>query len=160
MQISGNFTLNAELFKRVMGNSQLNSLMQEQVIEANKKAELQKAVVAISQSEALEQRIIAQKRAIADAILGNAGVSGYSGYGSMRQGYLNYFASNDTFSYGELNSYGKGDVLKTPFGDMEVFLDLDGDNDKYGVGKLEYLGQLINLDVNKDGFLDSSDEFF
>lgn len=41
-----------------------------------------------------------------------------------------------------------------------MFLDLEGDNDKYGVGKLEYLGQLINLDVNKDGFLDSSDEFF
>lgn len=61
MQISGNFTLNAELFKQVMGNSQLNSLTQEQIAEANKKAELQKAVVAISQSEALEQRIIAQK---------------------------------------------------------------------------------------------------
>lgn len=145
MQISGNFTLNAELFKQVMGNSQLNSLTQEQITEANKKAELQKAVVAISQSEALEQRIIAQKRAMADAILGNAGVSGYSSYGSMRQGYLNYFASNDTFSYGELNSYGKGDVLKTPFGDMEVFLDLDGDNDKYGVGKLKSMGVRLRI---------------
>ena len=51
MQISGNFTLNAELFKQVMGNSQLNSLTQEQITEANKKAELQKAVVAISQSD-------------------------------------------------------------------------------------------------------------
>ena len=160
MQISGNFTLNAELFKQVMGNSQLNSLTQEQITEANKKAELQKAVVAISQSEALEQRIIAQKRAIADAILGNAGVSGYSSYGSMRQGYLNYFASNDTFSYGELNSYGKGNVLKTPFGDMEVFLDLDGDNDKYGVGKLKSMGQLLNLDVNRDGILNREDDYF
>ena len=85
MQISGNFTLNVELFKQVMGNSQLNSLTQEQIAEANKKAELQKAVVAISQSEALEQRNIAQKRAMADAMFGNAGGSGYSSYGSMRQ---------------------------------------------------------------------------
>lgn len=60
----------------------------------------------------------------------------------------------------QLNDYGRSNILKTPVGDMEVFLDLEGDNDKYGVGKLEYLGQLINLDVNKDGFLDSSDEFF
>lgn len=73
---------------------------------------------------------------------------------------MHYFASNDTFSYGELNSYGKGNVLKTPFGDMEVFLDLDGDNDKYGVGTLKSMGQLLNLDINRDGILNSEDDYF
>lgn len=40
----------------------------------------------------------------------------------------------------QLNDYGRSNILKTPVGDMEVFLDLEGDNDKYGVWKLEYLG--------------------
>lgn len=51
-------------------------------------------------------------------------------------------------------------ILNTPVGQMQVFLDLEDDNDKYGVGNLDYVGQLINLDINQDGFLDSSDEFF
>lgn len=76
---------------------------------------------------------------------------------------LGYYTTTERTSLNKtsmLNDYGRSNILKTPVGDMEVFLDLEGDNDKYGVGKLEYLGQLINLDVNKDGFLDSSDEFF
>ncbi|TLD82864.1 hypothetical protein LS70_006125 [Helicobacter sp. MIT 11-5569] len=59
-----------------------------------------------------------------------------------------------------LNNTGKSKFLDTPIGQMEVFLDLEGDNDKYGIGKVGFMGQLINLDNNRDGFLDSSDEFF
>lgn len=59
-----------------------------------------------------------------------------------------------------LNAAGKSQYLNTPVGEMQVFLDLDDDNDQYGVGNIEYMGQLINLDDNQDGFLDSSDEFF
>ncbi|WP_276953983.1 hypothetical protein [Helicobacter rodentium] len=59
-----------------------------------------------------------------------------------------------------LNAAGKSQYLNTPVGEMQVFLDLDDDNDQYGVGSIEYMGQLINLDDNQDGFLDSSDEFF
>lgn len=62
--------------------------------------------------------------------------------------------------YNMLNAAGKSQYLNTPFGEMQVFLDLDDDNDKYGVGNLDFMGQLINLDINQDGFLDSSDEFF
>lgn len=58
------------------------------------------------------------------------------------------------------NAAGKSQYLNTPVGEMQVFLDLDDDNDKYGVGNIGYMGQLINLDDNQDGFLDSSDEFF
>lgn len=58
------------------------------------------------------------------------------------------------------NAAGKSQYLNTPVGEMQVFLDLDNDNDQYGVGSIEYMGQLINLDDNQDGFLDSSDEFF
>ena len=59
-----------------------------------------------------------------------------------------------------LNAAGKSQYLNTPVGEMQVFLDLDDDNDQFGVGSIEYMGQLINLDDNQDGFLDSSDEFF
>ena len=59
-----------------------------------------------------------------------------------------------------LNAAGKSQYLNTSVGEMQVFLDLDDDNDQYGVGSIEYMGQLINLDDNQDGFLDSSDEFF
>ncbi|WP_298495933.1 hypothetical protein [Helicobacter sp. UBA3407] len=59
-----------------------------------------------------------------------------------------------------LNAAGNSKYLNTPVGEMQVFLDLDDDNDQYGVGSIGYMGQLINLDDNQDGFLDSSDEFF
>ncbi len=59
-----------------------------------------------------------------------------------------------------LNAKGADKYLNTPFGQMEVFLDLDDDNDQYGVGTLDYVGQLINLDVNQDGILNSEDDFF
>ncbi len=49
---------------------------------------------------------------------------------------------------------------QTPVGQMEVFLDLDDDDDSYGVGSLDYVGQLVNLDINKDGILNSDDDFF
>ncbi|TLD85203.1 hypothetical protein LS70_001250 [Helicobacter sp. MIT 11-5569] len=91
---------------------------------------------------------------------------------------LHYFKSssydhilhNDYYNYGDngynnglgtfFNSKGTSKYLDTPVGQMEVFLDLDDDNDQYGVGTLESVGQLVGLDINQDGFLDSSDEFF
>lgn len=83
MQINGNFSLNAGLFQQIVSNTELKPLTKEGIIEANKRAESQKALAAISQSEALERRIIAQKREMANAILGSSGSVGYSSYGSM-----------------------------------------------------------------------------
>ncbi|MBX7490611.1 hypothetical protein [Helicobacter turcicus] len=60
----------------------------------------------------------------------------------------------------QFNSAGNSKFLDTPIGQMEIFLDLEGDNDKYGVGKVGFMGQLINLDNNRDGYLDADDEFF
>lgn len=59
-----------------------------------------------------------------------------------------------------LNEKGKDKYLETSIGKVEVFLDLEDDNDKYGVGGVSYMGELINLDINQDGFLDSSDKYF
>lgn len=61
---------------------------------------------------------------------------------------------------GYLSQKGKDKYLETSIGKVEVFLDLEDDNDKYGVGGVSYYGELINLDINQDGFLDSSDKYF
>ncbi|MBD5164625.1 hypothetical protein [Helicobacter sp.] len=81
--------------------------------------------------------------------------SGYAAYSADRK----LFDNNGVMpSY--LNAKGADKYLNTPVGQMEVFLDLDDDNDQYGVGTLDYVGQLINLDINQDGILNSDDEFF
>ena len=40
---------------------------------------------------------------------------------------------------------------------MEVFLDIYGDNDELGVGKLENNSALFSFDSNNDGTLDQKD---
>ncbi len=80
---------------------------------------------------------------------------------ALREDYTTLVTASDYSSlYPYLNSKGLDKTLNTPVGQMEVFLDLDNDNDQYGVGKLDYVGQLINLDINQDGILNSEDEFF
>jgi len=59
-----------------------------------------------------------------------------------------------------LNSYASSSTLHTKYGDVEVFLDLYGDNDKLGIGKLTNNALLFNFDSNGDGILNSSDKLF
>ena len=59
-----------------------------------------------------------------------------------------------------LNSYASSSTLHTKYGDVEVFLDLYGDNDKLGIGKLTGNALLFNFDSNGDGILNSSDKLF
>jgi len=59
-----------------------------------------------------------------------------------------------------LNSYASSSTLHTKYGDVEVFLDLYGDNDKLGIGKLTSNALLFNFDSNGDGILNSSDKLF
>jgi len=59
-----------------------------------------------------------------------------------------------------LNSYASSNTLHTKYGDVEVFLDLYGDNDKLGIGKLTSNALLFNFDSNGDGILNSSDKLF
>ncbi|TLD88128.1 hypothetical protein [Helicobacter sp. MIT 05-5294] len=79
-------------------------------------------------------------------------------------GYATYSEDREIENAGAMPSYfnakGVSKYLDTPVGQMEVFLDLDDDNDLYSVGSLDYVGQLINLDINQDGILNSDDDFF
>ena len=59
-----------------------------------------------------------------------------------------------------LNDYASENILKTKYGDVEVFLDLYGDNDKLGIGKFSSNAILFNFDSNGDGILNSSDRLF
>ena len=59
-----------------------------------------------------------------------------------------------------LNSYASSSTLHTKYGDVEVFLDLYGDNDKLGIGKFSSNAILFNFDSNGDGILNSSDKLF
>ena len=59
-----------------------------------------------------------------------------------------------------LNSYASSSTLHTKYGDVEVFLDLYGDNDKLGIGKLTSNALLFNFDSNGDGILNGSDKLF
>ena len=59
-----------------------------------------------------------------------------------------------------LNDYASENILKTKYGDVEVFLDLYGDNDKLGIGKFSSNAILFNFDSNGDGILNSSDKLF
>jgi response regulator len=68
-------------------------------------------------------------------------------------------ATADT-KFTNLNDYAYEKTLKTDYGDVEVFLDLYDDNDKLGIGKLEVNAFLFNFDSNKDGIINSSDQYF
>ena len=73
---------------------------------------------------------------------------------TLKSGYL-----NDT-KFKNLNDYAFSNTLKTNYGEVAVFLDLYGDNDELGIGKLENNSALFSFDSNNDGILDASDKLF
>ena len=77
-------------------------------------------------------------------------------------GYFKGSKSNTILSQdrNNLNDYASKNILKTKYGDVEVFLDLYGDNDKLGIGKFSSNAILFNFDSNGDGILNSSDKLF
>ena len=77
-------------------------------------------------------------------------------------GYFKGSKSNTILSQdrNNLNDYASENILKTKYGDVEVFLDLYGDNDKLGIGKFSSNAMLFNFDSNGDGILNSSDKLF
>jgi len=77
-------------------------------------------------------------------------------------GYFKGSKSNTILSQdrNNLNDYASENILKTKYGDVEVFLDLYGDNDKLGIGKFSSNAILFNFDSNGDGILNSSDKLF
>ena len=77
-------------------------------------------------------------------------------------GYFKGSKSNTILSQARnnLNDYASENILKTKYGDVEVFLDLYGDNDKLGIGKFSSNAILFNFDSNGDGILNSSDRLF
>ena len=59
-----------------------------------------------------------------------------------------------------LNDYAYSNTLKTNYGEVEVFLDIYGDDDELDVGKLENNSALFSFDSNNDGTLDQKDMLF
>ena len=51
----------------------------------------------------------------------------------LKSGYL------ENTKFKNLNDYAHSNTLKTNYGEVEVFLDIYGDNDELGIGKLEFL---------------------
>ncbi|QCD53153.1 response regulator [Campylobacter sp. RM16192] len=76
-------------------------------------------------------------------------------------GYFKGNKSDNILEYKQnLNRYAKEKTIKTQYGDVEVFLDLYGDNDKLGIGNFSSNALLFNFDSNADGILNSSDKLF
>ena len=73
---------------------------------------------------------------------------------TLKSGYL----KNTKFK--NLNDYAYSNTLKTKYGEVEVFLDIYGDNDKLGTTKLENNSYLFSFDSNNDGVLDQKDILF
>ena len=72
----------------------------------------------------------------------------------LKSGYL------ENTKFRNLNDYAYSNTLKTNYGEVEVFLDIYGDNDELGVGKLENNSALFSFDSNNDGTLDQKDMLF
>ena len=73
---------------------------------------------------------------------------------TLKSGYL------ENTKFKNLNDYAYSNTLKTKYGDVEVFLDIYGDNDKLGTTKLENNSYLFSFDSNNDGVLDQKDILF
>ncbi|MGP1360708.1 response regulator [Campylobacter sp.] len=73
---------------------------------------------------------------------------------TLKSGYL------ENTKFKNLNNYAYSNTLKTKYGDVEVFLDIYGDNDKLGTAKLENNSYLFSFDSNNDGVLDQKDILF
>ena len=72
----------------------------------------------------------------------------------LKSGYL------ENTKFKNLNDYAHSNTLKTNYGEVEVFLDIYGDNDELGIGKLENNSALFSFDSNNDGTLDQKDMLF
>lgn len=72
----------------------------------------------------------------------------------LKSGYL------ENTKFQNLNDYAYSNTLKTNYGEVEVFLDIYGDDDELGVGKLENNSALFSFDSNNDGTLDQKDMLF
>ena len=72
----------------------------------------------------------------------------------LKSGYL------ENTKFKNLNDYAYSNTLKTNYGEVEVFLDIYGDNDELGIGKLENNSALFSFDSNNDGMLDQKDILF
>lgn len=184
MNINNPIHIKPKLISNNLGTIQTNGnfkLTEKQIKESQEQARIAKEQERIRQARE-------STRARALNVLGSNSIQSFglkSSNSSLNGDKLNYFTPSfysHSISYDEfgntifdnayrwnkkangdgdmLNAAGKSQYLNTPVGEMQVFLDLDDDNDQYGVGSIEYMGQLINLDDNQDGFLDSSDEFF
>lgn len=184
MNINNPIHINTKLVSNNLGTIETNGnfkLTEETIKESQEQAKIAKEQERIRQArESTRARVL--------NVLGSNSIQSFglkSSNSSLNGDKLNYFTPSfysHSISYDEfgntifdnayrwngkangggdmLNVAGKSQYLNTPVGEMQVFLDLDDDNDQYGVGSIEYMGQLINLDDNQDGFLDSSDEFF
>jgi len=73
---------------------------------------------------------------------------------TLKSGYL------ENTKFKNLNDYAYSNTLKTKYGEVEVFLDIYGDNDKLGTTKLENNSYLFSFDSNNDGMLDQKDILF
>ena len=73
---------------------------------------------------------------------------------TLKSGYL------ENTKFKNLNDYAYSNTLKTKYGDVEVFLDIYGDNNKLGTTKLENNSYLFSFDSNNDGVLDQKDILF
>ncbi|OJJ28510.1 response regulator [Campylobacter concisus] len=73
---------------------------------------------------------------------------------TLKSGYL------ENTKFKNLNDYAYSNTLKTKYGEVEVFLDIYGDNDKLGTTKLENNSYLFSFDGNNDGVLDQKDILF
>lgn len=60
----------------------------------------------------------------------------------------------------QYNANGERNTLKTALGEVEVFLDLFGDESMLEAGKITRMGDLFKFDSNQDGFLNKEDELF
>lgn len=73
---------------------------------------------------------------------------------TLKSGYL------ENTKFKNLNDYAYSNTLKTKYGEVEVFLDIYGDNDKLDTTKLENNSYLFSFDSNNDGVLDQKDILF
>ncbi|WP_103623995.1 response regulator [Campylobacter concisus] len=73
---------------------------------------------------------------------------------TLKSGYL------ENTKFKNLNDYAYSNTLKTKYGEVEVFLDIYGDNDKLGTTKLENNSYFFSFDSNSDGVLDQKDILF
>ncbi|WP_103589406.1 response regulator [Campylobacter concisus] len=73
---------------------------------------------------------------------------------TLKSGYI------ENTKFKNLNDYAYSNTLKTKYGEVEVFLDIYGDNDKLGTTKLENNSYLFSFDSNNDGVLDQKDILF